>query len=65
MISVLMSVYNGEKLLPRSIESILSQTHSDFEFLILNDGSVDRTESILNKFRDLDDRIKYLKTKKI
>ena len=64
MISVLMSVYNGEKLLPRSIESILSQTHSDFEFLILNDGSVDRTESILNKFRDLDDRIKIFKNEK-
>ena len=64
MISVLMSVYNGEKLLPNSIESILSQTYSDFEFLILNDGSIDRTESILNKFRDLDDRIKIFKNEK-
>ena len=39
MISVIMSVYNGDKFLSSSIESILNQTYSDFELLILDDGS--------------------------
>ena len=40
-ISVIMSVYNGEKYLREAIESILSQTFTDFEFIIVNDGSTD------------------------
>jgi glycosyltransferase involved in cell wall biosynthesis len=39
LVTVLMSVYNGEKYLAEAIESILSQTFMDFEFLIINDGS--------------------------
>jgi glycosyltransferase involved in cell wall biosynthesis len=57
-ISVIMPVYNGEKYLQTSIESILSQTFTNFEFLILNDGSTDRTAEILKYYADLDSRIK-------
>lgn len=57
-ISVLMSVYNGEKYLNSSIQGILNQTFSDFEFLIIDDGSTDSTKKILNKYSKEDKRIK-------
>jgi glycosyltransferase involved in cell wall biosynthesis len=47
-----MSVYNGEKYLREAIDSILNQTFTDFEFLIINDGSADRTAEILQSYRD-------------
>ena len=40
-ISVIMSVYNGEKYIKEAVESVLNQTFSDFEFIIVNDGSTD------------------------
>ena len=51
-VTVLMSVYNGERFVGRAIESILRQTWADFEFLIVNDGSADRTREIIASFRD-------------
>ena len=44
-ITVLLSVFNGEKWLKYSIESILNQSFRDFEFLIINDGSIDSTKN--------------------
>ena len=61
-ISVLLSVFNGEKTLERCIESILTQTYKDFELLILNDGSDDATGLICDSFND--DRIKLFKVDK-
>lgn len=52
IISVVMSVYNGEKYLKESIRSILNQTFKDFEFIIINDGSTDSTERIIKSFKD-------------
>ena len=46
-VTVLMSAYNSERYLLESIESILSQTFQDFEFLIINDGSTDKTREII------------------
>ena len=46
IISVIVPVYKGEKYLPECIESILSQTFSDFELLLLDDGSPDRSGAI-------------------
>jgi len=51
-ISVIMSVYNGEKYLREAIESILSQTFTDFEFLIVNDGSTDGSLEIIQSYQD-------------
>ncbi|WP_052746042.1 glycosyltransferase family 2 protein [Sulfurovum lithotrophicum] len=59
MISVVMPVYNGEKYLNEAIDSILHQTYTDFEFIILNDGSTDRTEEIILSYDD--PRIVYVK----
>lgn len=60
-ISVVMAVFNGEKYLAEAIESVLDQTFSDFEFFIVNDGSTDRTESIIMSYLGKDGRIVYLK----
>lgn len=51
-ISVIMPVYNGEKYLKEAIESILSQIFRDFEFIIINDGSTDKTLEIIQSFSD-------------
>lgn len=56
-ISVLMPVYNGELYVREAIESMLNQTFTDFELLVLDDGSTDRTEEIVLSFND--SRIRY------
>jgi len=61
VVSVVMPVYNGEKYLAEAIESILNQTYVDFEFIILNDGSTDRTEEIILSHDD--PRIIYVRNK--
>jgi len=63
-ISVLMSVYNGAHFLPQSIESVLKQTFSDFEFLIINDASTDNSLNIIKKHQEQDKRIKIISNKK-
>lgn len=59
-----MSVYNGEKYLREAIESILNQTFSNFEFIIINDKSSDRTWEILEGWSKKDPRIKIARNKK-
>ena len=56
-ISVVMPVFNGEKFLRESIESVLNQTYKDFEFLIIYDKSTDSTASIIQEFEEIDSRI--------
>ncbi|MDC1359605.1 glycosyltransferase family 2 protein [Gammaproteobacteria bacterium] len=56
-ISLVMSVYNGEKFLEKTIESVLKQTFTNFEFIISNNGSTDKTSQIIQKFKKTDDRI--------
>ncbi len=51
-VTVLMSVYNGERYLREAIESVLAQTFADFELLIINDGSTDGTAAILGDYSD-------------
>jgi len=57
-ISVIMAVHNAEAYLAQAIESILNQSFRDFEFIIINDGSTDRSKSILEHFGSTDARIK-------
>ncbi len=58
-ISVIMPAYNAEKYIAEAIDSILGQTFGDFEFIILNDCSKDRTEEIILSYDD--PRIVYVK----
>ena len=52
-ISVVMPVYNEEKYIGESIDSILSQSYTDFEFIIINDASTDRSLEIINQYKEL------------
>ena len=52
LVSVVMSVFNGEKYLHEAIESILKQTLTDFEFVIVDDGSTDSTCRIVQSYND-------------
>ena len=57
-VSVVMSVYNGERYLREAVESILNQTFTDLEFIIIDDGSTDGTVAILTRYQGVDDRIR-------
>ncbi len=57
LVSVVMNVHNGEKYLEEAIRSILVQSYRHFEFIIINDGSTDDTQSILDRLLVEDDRL--------
>ena len=56
-LTVIMPVYNGEKYLKEAVDSVLNQTFTDFDLLILNDNSSDATASILEDYVKKDDRV--------
>jgi glycosyltransferase involved in cell wall biosynthesis len=58
-VSVVMSVYNGQRYLQDSLDSVLGQTFSDFEFLIYDDGSTDNTAEIIESRKDT--RIRFFR----
>ncbi|HAT4110850.1 glycosyltransferase family 2 protein [Clostridium perfringens] len=58
-ISIIVPIYNVEKYIARCIESILAQTFCDFELILINDGSLDGSGDICNKYLKKDKRIKY------
>ena len=59
-VSVLMLTYNRETMVSRAIESILAQTFSDFEFIIVDNGSTDQSGAIAEEYAALDHRIKVI-----
>ena len=56
-LSVVMATYNRAKILPLAIDSILGQTLTDFEFIIVDDGSTDDTADVLHQYAKHDKRI--------
>jgi glycosyltransferase involved in cell wall biosynthesis len=62
-VSIVMPVYNAEKFLARSIESVIHQSYPSIELLLVNDGSTDRSEAICRKYALEDPRIKILSQK--
>ena len=60
VITALMSVYNGDQWLNECIQSVLNQSFKDFEFLIIDDGSTDKTLMILEEFAKNNERIKII-----
>lgn len=60
VVSVLLAVYNGERFLAEAIESILTQTYTDFELIVIDDGSVDGTAEIIREYAGRDERIRIL-----
>jgi len=60
-ISVVMPVYNTpDEWLKKAIDSILNQTYSNFEFIIIDDGSTNNVPSILKEYQEKDNRIKVI-----
>jgi len=53
-----MSVFNGETDIAKAIESILNQSYRDFEFIIIDDGSIDNSFAIIKRYAEKDERIK-------
>ncbi|PSO83704.1 MAG: hypothetical protein BRC41_11810, partial [Cyanobacteria bacterium QH_9_48_43] len=60
-ISVVMPVYNGANYIREAVESILNQTFTDFEFIVIDDCSTDRSWEILTKYANQDQRVKLFK----
>ena len=60
LISVIMPAYNAEKTIGDAIDSVLRQTYPDFELIVINDCSKDRTADIITAFAEKDKRIKFL-----
>ena len=61
-ISIVLPVYNGEKNINNAIHSVLRQTYSNYELIVIDDGSTDKTREILNRYKD-QEKIKILKKK--
>jgi len=59
-LSVLMPAYNAERYVAEAISSILDQSFRDFEFIIIDDGSTDRTLEIIEAFAGRDSRIRVV-----
>lgn len=59
-LSVLLAVYNGQRYLRQALDSICSQTFSDFEFVVIDDGSTDSTLTILREYESRDPRLRIV-----
>ena len=60
LVSVIIPTYNRAHTLPRSIESVLNQSYSNFELIIVDDGSTDETADVIKQYND--SRIRYFHT---
>lgn len=63
-VSIIMPAYNAENLISESIESVLAQTYSNFELIVIDDCSIDQTVKVVESFILKDSRIKLLKNLK-
>lgn len=59
IVSIVMPVYNSEKFVAEAIESILQQTFTDFEFMIVDDGSTDGSAAIIQEYAERDPRVHF------
>lgn len=62
LVSVILPAHNREELLTRSIESVLNQTFSDFELIVVDDGSTDGTDEVIARLED--PRVRYVRLEK-
>lgn len=60
MVSIIVPAYNVEEYIGQTIESVLNQDYTDFELIIIDDGSTDNTADVVNQYSKLDNRIRYV-----
>lgn len=60
LITVIVPVYNAEKYIKKCVESICSQSYSELEILLINDGSTDKSREICERYSEQDDRIRII-----
>lgn len=60
LISIIVPVYNADQYIDKCIDSILNQSYTNFELLLIDDGSVDNSASICKQYAEEDSRIKYI-----
>lgn len=63
LISIIIPVYNVEKYLRRCLETVIHQTYSNLEIILVNDGSKDNSLEICKNYANMDDRIKIIDKK--
>ena len=61
LVSIIVPIYNSEKTIERCIKSIINQTYSNIEIILIDDGSTDKTEFICKKYEEEDERITFVK----
>lgn len=60
LVSVIMTAFNSQDTIERAVDSVLRQTYRDFELIVVDDGSVDRTRELIASFAEQDERVKLL-----
>ena len=63
LVSVIIPAYNAESTISETIQSVLSQTHTELELLVVDDGSTDQTQSVVNTFCESDSRVSLITQK--
>lgn len=63
LVSIITPAYNSEKFIEETIKSVIGQTYSNWEMIIVDDCSTDKTCEIVNKWTKIDERIKFIKNK--
>ena len=63
ILSVIIPIYNGEKYLPRCVDSVINQSYKNIEIILVNDGSTDKTQIICEEYKEKDSRIKVISIK--
>ena len=60
LVSILLAAYNEEKYIERCLDAVCNQTYENIEIIIVDDGSIDRTYEICNRYAKIDTRIKVI-----
>ena len=62
-VSIIVPVFNADKYLDKCLNSLTNQTYKDIEIILINDGSTDKSEKIINEYKKIDNRIKVIEQK--